>query len=63
MTSKPARASGSMFRHQMRFVSGYPWMSRSGRAADAFTDVREGHAVADLGVVRWELIRVGRHVA
>src|SRR5947207_7427967 len=30
MTSKPASASGSMLRHQMRLVSGYPWMSTIG---------------------------------
>src|SRR3984893_17374879 len=30
MTSKPASASGPMLRHQMRLVSGYPWMSRIG---------------------------------
>ncbi len=31
MTSNPARASGSMLRHQIRIVSGHPWTSSSGK--------------------------------
>ena len=54
ITSKPAAASGSMLRHQIRIVSGQPWTSSSGYAADALAHVGELDAVAHLGALRRE---------
>ena len=49
MTSKPARASGSMLRHQIRLVSGQPWTSSSGCPPTPSRTIGEFDAVPHLG--------------